>query len=48
MRIALDLAVFGVVLLFGMAVFENATLGLLAGIIIVTAADILIWDPKRR
>ncbi len=48
MRIALDLAIFGVVLVLGMTVFESAALGALAGVIIVGAADALVWDPKRR
>jgi|GEM_PF-3914541 len=48
MRFALDLAIFGVVLVLGMVVFESATLGALAAVILVAAADALIWDPKRR
>ena len=48
MRFASDLAIFGVVLILGMIVFESAALGALAGVIIVTAADALIWDVKKR
>ncbi len=48
MRIALDLAIFGVVLVFGMTVFESAALGALAGVIIVAAADALVWDANKR
>jgi hypothetical protein len=48
MRIALDLAIFGVVLVFGVTVFESATYGALAGVIIVAAADALVWDANKR
>jgi hypothetical protein len=48
MRFALDLAIFGVVLVFGVTVFESAAYGALAGIIIVAAADALVWDTNKR
>ncbi len=48
MRFASNLAIFGVVLILGMLVFESAALGALAGVIIVTPADALIWDAQKR
>jgi len=47
-RFILDLAIFGVVLVFGMIVFESAAYGALAGVIIVAAADALVWDTNKR
>ncbi len=47
-RFILDLAIFGVVLVFGMIVFESTALGALAAVIIVAAADALVWDANKR
>ncbi len=49
MRITLDLAVFGAVFGFALALFQSPVHAVLAGMIIAGAGDTLVWtDPKKR
>ena len=49
MRITLDLALFGAVFAFALALFQSPFHAALAGLIIAGAGDTLVWtDPRKR
>ncbi len=49
MRVTLDLAVFGAIFVFALALFQSPFHAVLAGLIIAGAGDTLVWaEPKKR
>ena len=49
MRIALDVAIFGAVFAFALALFHSPFYAVMAGMIIAGAGDTLVWcEPKKK
>ncbi len=49
MRIALDIALFGAIFVFALALFQSPFHAGLAGLIIAGAGDTLVWsEPKKK